>query len=131
MNMNIFSTWLQEQIDADSHPSFKVFRGRQEDMPDRCTTVWKMGPTSEQFDGLFEVVTFRLQTRGASERLDDAEDLALFLDGLIDDQNNIMMGGVYVTDAHTLNAPMQLPMQDRQSRYQFIADYSVLASKYN
>lgn len=131
LTTEIFANWLQARIDESPHDQFPLFVGRQEDMPSRSAMVTKMGFGREKFDGTFEELTFRILSRGVEESMPDAEDLAYFIDSLIDDKRNLMVGGIYVTTMYSLTKPYPLPITDRQERFQFMADYTVLASKYN
>jgi hypothetical protein len=143
LTMDVFAAWLQTRInDHPDFPKFLVASARQPDMPDRCTTVLRIGSGSDVMDGMFEEIPFRLQTRGREESVEDAEHFTMLLDDIIDvDAKNVMMpiidnsgaqiGDVFVTDSWAVNKPKQLPMTDKLSRYQFVADYMLLASRFN
>lgn len=123
--------WLQQEIDEHPTVQFPIFFGRQPDMPDRCLTIYKSSAGRDVMDGTFEQLNFHFVTRGRSESLADAENLAYAIDEIMDNTKNEMMGDIYVTDVWIQNHPFQLPMIDKQSRFQFAADYVAVASKYN
>jgi hypothetical protein len=110
-------------------------------MPDRCVTIFEIGAASDQMDGMFEDVPFRLQTRGREESLNDAENFANLIDEIIDSQAKntdmpVIVGGdqvseIRISDSWAVTKPTQMPMPDNMSRYQFTADYMLLASKFN
>jgi len=130
LTTKVFSDWLQAEIDDNLYnEKFKLFYGRQPDMPDRCATITRFGPGKDRYEGAFEEIPFNIKTRGRSESLSDAENLALFLDKLINYRQNIMIDTIYVTSIWVSNEPGQLAMTDRASRYEFSADYIALASK--
>ncbi len=145
LTMQTFSNWLQARINEHpDFPKFLVTYARQPDMPDRCLTILRVGGGKDRHDSYFEEVPFRFQTRGRSESVEDAENFAMMIDDIINDLSNIKMpvsrgagsnahyvGDIYVTDAWAVNKPKQMPITDKQSRYQFSADYLVLASRYN
>lgn len=142
LTLDVFAAWLQTRINAHpDFPSFLVAVARQPDMPDRCTTVLRVGGGKDKMDGLFEEVPFRLQTRGREESVSDAEDFTLMVDDIIDsDAKNVLMpvikqgnpvGEIWVSDSWAVNKPKQMPITDKQSRYQYTADYILLASRFN
>jgi hypothetical protein len=131
LTIDIFAPWLQDKVDNYPDIQFKVTYGRQDDTPDRLVTIFNQGPGADVHEGAFEDVPFRFLVRGLSERLANAQLIAYTLDDIMDNVANEMMGPVYVTEAYVINKPRQLPMPDKNSRYQFMADYMVRASKQN
>lgn len=142
LTMDVFAGWLQERINEHPDmPRFLVAIARQPDMPDRCTTVLRVGAGGDKHDGFFEEVPFRLQTRGRSESVEDAELFAMIIDDIIDKQAKVTympvirqgneVGQIWIADSRAVNKPKQMPITDKQSRYQFTADYVLLASRFN
>lgn len=143
LTMDTFASWLQARINEHpDFPSFLVATARQPDMPDRCITVLRVGGGNETMDGFFEEIPFRLQTRGREESVEDAERFAMLLDEIIDTQAKVTLmpimdasgapiGDVFVSDSWVVNKPKQLPTTDKQARFEFVADYMLLASRIN
>lgn len=143
LTMDVFAAWLQARINEHpDFPKFLVATARQPDMPDRCITVLRIGAGNDAMDGTFEEIPFRLQTRGREESVEDAERFTMLLDDIIDTQAKVTLmpvmdnsgatvGDVFVSDSWAVNKPKQLPMTDKMSRYQFVADYMLLASRFN
>lgn len=127
LSLSLFGGWCKQQIGS----SFMVAWARQPDMPDRVATILRVGAGRDRHDYTFEEVPFRIQCRGKEENLADAELISYTMDDLIFGIKNTMVGPVYVTDAWAVNKPKQVPMTDKQSRYQFTADYLLLASRFN
>lgn len=137
-----FAAWLQTRI--NEHPDFPKFLvavARQPDMPDRCTTILRVGAGNDRHDGFFEEVPFRLQTRGRSESVEDAEQFTFLLDDIMDSQAKTTwvpllkgqspVAQAWIADSWAVNKPKQMPITDSQSRYQFTADYMFLVSRFN
>jgi hypothetical protein len=142
LTLDVFGVWLQQRINEHPDmPKFLVAIARQPDMPDRCTTILRVGAGKDQYDGYFEEVPFRIQTRGRSESVEDAELFTMVIDDIIDKQAKRAMmpvirqgnvvGNIWVADSRAVNKPKQMPITDKQSRYQFTADYMLLASRFN
>lgn len=127
LTLSLFGNWCKQQTVG----LFTIQWGRQQDMPDRVATILNVGGGRDRYDYTFEEVPFRVVSRGKEENLADAELIAYTMDDLIFNIKNVMVGPVYVTDAWAVNKPKQVPITDRQSRYQFTADYILLASRYN
>ena len=127
LTLSLFGQWCKTEIDNQ----FRVVWGRQVDEPDRVATILNMGGGRDRYDYTFEEIPFRVVSRGAEEKLTDAEFIAYTMDDLIFGIQNTMIGPVYVTDAWTVNKPKQVPVTDRQARYLFTADYMLLASRFN
>ncbi len=127
LSLTVFGQWCKEQIGNQ----FRVAWARQPDEPDRVATILRVGAGRDRHDYAFEEVPFRIQCRGAEEKLADAEFIAYTMDDLVFGIKNTMIGPVYVTDAWAVNKPKQVPITDKQARYQFTADYLLLASRFN
>lgn len=123
--------WLQPLLNTVVGHNVLVAYARQPDMPDRCLTVMQYGGGKDRYEGMFEEIPFRFQSRGREESVEDSQLIANAADEIVFELTNTMIGEVYVTSAWAVNKPKQMPMTDSQSRYQFTADYLFLASRYN
>lgn len=116
--------WLKTQ-----YPDIYIAAGRTVDMPDRVIAVQRVGGTNVILEGAFEVITFRVEMRGASNSLANAEELALSVDSFVWGHNNFDIGDVRVTSVGYASPLRQLNITDSQSRYLFSADYQFRASR--
>lgn len=116
--------WIKAQ-----YPDIYVTSGRTVDMPDRVIAIQRVGGTDIVLEGAFEVITFRIEMRGASNSLTNAEELALSVDSFVWGRNNFDIGDVRVTSVGYASPLRQLNITDSQSRYLFSADYRFKASR--
>lgn len=123
-----FTDWIEAE--TNNALPFKVgfALGRIPDMPNRAASIIKTSSPRYLNNGLFEEIIYRIQTRGSSNSIEDAEQIALTVDELLDNRTMFDIGDVYILSIATATAPRQINITDPQSRFNFTADYKVIAS---
>lgn len=122
--------WLKPQVSQITGlAKIYVTEGRVTDMPDRQISIMRVGAVKILHEGTFEEINFRLEYRGKSNNLEDAESIAVAVDSFLWGRNNFEIEDVTITSVNYGSGLRQLPSSDNNSRYSFTADYKFLASR--
>lgn len=129
LDTQTFHRWLKGYILAEDS-SLKVVTGKMEDMPDRMVAIRRGVARGKVMEGLYESVRYQIESRGGQNNLDDAENIAEMIDKIILDKAS----NVFFEDCHLLTAEwagsglQQLVLNDPQSRYSYVCDYTITSS---
>lgn len=129
LTTRMFETWFDTQFNLVHDYKLHVAVGRMPDNPDRACAINRQNAPRDLNDGIFEVLIYRILSRGRSQRHEDAENIANDIDRFLDGRLGFDIGDVYIQSIYTEVKPRMLTITDPQSRFNFTADYKVVASK--
>lgn len=133
LTTTMLGDWLRPLITSQA----RVIPGRLPDMPNRAIGITKGSGAGLVMDGLFDIIAFSINCRGAENNLPDAENIAGEVDdiilGKVAKTENFLIGtgatSVYVNGMGRLGGePSQLSITDSASRWVFTCSYYAYVS---
>ena len=129
-NVKTFRDLLSDYV-IERDPKMKVVKGRMDDMPDRLIAVRRGTGRGDVMDGLYEAVSWSVESRGNTMDIDDSERVADMVDDIILDYfNNLFYRECHILSAEwTGSGPQQQTLNDPQSRYSYVCNYTIVSSR--
>jgi hypothetical protein len=129
--IKLLREWLAPKIQSGA----KIVSGRLPATPNRIVgLVPTVGP-GLVMDGLFDVVSFQVSSRGGENNFDDAQAIALEIDHIFIGREsevsveNFWMENVYVNGiGRTGSSPVTTALPDAESRWTFTCTYYAFVS---